>query len=252
MTTEEKEKAILEAVESKRISGNKLDVSGRGKAVTRIKQGKASIETIDKVYITLVEILGISKSQITQATETIKEEIKGIEQKPETQPEKEAVKMDANMLNKIAERFEGIERENKTLRETIAGLQGEIERLKQAGITRDNQASITNNIPGITEYNQASITKDNQSSGLLRDYERIAVGGLDFIIRLEKQVSSIRLASGEAKQVSYNRYYAKKKIAGKLHRIYIGEIAERSQAEAKIKAYIQKHSLVMAEFLKKF
>lgn len=244
MTTEEKTKAILEAIASKKTSGIKLDVSGRGKAVTRIKQGKASKEVIDKIYACLVEILGIPESlEVTEPSKEDTQEAQEQETKTEPQPEKEAVKIDANMLNKIAERFEGIERENQTLKETIAGLQKEIEALKQASITRDNQVGITNIIPSATEYNKECITKDNQPSGLLRDYERFVVDGLDFIIRLEKQVSSIRLASGESKQVSYNRYYAKKKIAGKLHRVYLGEIAERSQTQEKIKAYMQKHSL---------
>lgn len=250
MTTEEKTKAILEAVKSKRVTGIKLDVSGRGKAITRIKQGKASKEVVDKIYAKLVELLGIPESlesqeekqeQGTQKEDT--QEAQEQETKTEPQPEK-GIKMDANMLNKIAERFEGIERENQTLKETIASLQGEIEALKQVGITRDNQVSIINNIPDSTGYNKKGITKDNQA--FLKDYERLLVDGLDFIIRLEKQVSNVLLASGKSKKIEYPRYYAKKKIAGKLHRIYLGEIADRTNSIEKIKAYCEKHSLSLS------
>ena len=258
MTTEEKTKAIIEAIANKRVTGIKLDVSGRGKAVTRIKQGKASKEVVDKIYANLVEILGIPESL---EAEPSKEESKEVqEQVAEPQPEKEAVKME--IINKIAERFEAIEQENKELKETIAGLQKEIETLKQGtskhsswfgreSITKDNQASITNNMPGSVEYNQNIIPKDNQASGLLRDYERLVVDGLDFVIRLEKQVSNITLASGESKKIEYPRYYAKKKIAGKLHRVYLGDMAERSQAQDKIKAYCNKHQITINEGIEK-
>ena len=206
MTTEEKTKAILEAVQNKIVSSYRLDDTGKGKAITRIKQGKASQELIDKIYDMLLSITKDNQ----------------------------------------AKRLETLERENKELKEKLAILQNEIDKLKdnQVSITKDNQVSITkDNQASITEYNQVSITKDNKKGICLKDFERLVVDGIEFIIRQEKQVSTITLANGESKQIAYARYYAKKKIAGKLHRVYIGEIPERKEVIQKIKTYCEKHSL---------
>jgi len=228
MTTEEKTKAILEAVASKKVSGNQIEPKRKGATITKLRKGeKVGDKTINKLYDSLLNLLGV--------------EVKEVEAKEVKEAEHQKVEGE-KIMNAIAERFDSIERENTELKEVVEGLQREIEALKKNGITEYNkniEPSIINIIPDSTN----SITKDNQPSGLLRDYERLVVEGIDFIIRLESQVARFTLASGESKKVEYPKYYAKKKIAGKLHRVYLGEIADRNQATEKIKAYMQKHSL---------
>lgn len=62
--------------------------------------------------------------------------------------------------------------------------------------------------------------------------DKITVNGIDFNIRIEAQ-----RVSGNV----YKRYYAKKVIAGKLYKIYLGEKFSQEQATQKIKAYCEKY-----------
>ncbi len=229
MTTEEKKEAILEAVKSKRVSGNKIEPKRKGATITKLRKGeKVGDKTINKLYDSLLNLLGVEVKEIEAR------EVKEVEHQEVEHQKVEGEKI----MNAIAERFDSIERENTELKEAVEGLQREIEALKKNGITEYNkniESSIINIIP--------DSAKDSQQSGLLRDYERLVVKGIDFIIRLESQVARFILASGESKKVEYPKYYAKKKIAGKLHRVYLGEIADRNESIEKIKAYMQKHSL---------
>ena len=60
-TTEQKRRAILEAIKGKRVSGNELEPSRKGATVSKLKAGKpVTDESIDRLYARLIELLGKS------------------------------------------------------------------------------------------------------------------------------------------------------------------------------------------------
>ena len=67
MNTEEKIKAILEAIASKKVSARKIDVSRKGSTIAAIKRGQTvKPATVDKLYATLLSILAGSEPHETQ------------------------------------------------------------------------------------------------------------------------------------------------------------------------------------------
>lgn len=228
MTTQEKIKFILEALASKKATANQIEPSRKGATIAAIKQGKTvRPNTIDKLYASLQAILaGKSKSQ-----EPREEQHKESANQPFTQA-------DAS-LSALSARVAALEKENTELKATVTDLVSRVE----AKITKDNQVCGTDST---TRDNIVSSTKNNivsDTGNILGDGEVIRAHDINFVVRLESQTVKIALADGTAKNLEYKRYYAKKKIAGKLHRVYLGDIARRNEATEKIETYCQKHGL---------
>ena len=226
MTTQEKIKFILEALASKKATANQVEPSRKGATIAAIKQGKTvRPSTIDKLYASLQAILaGKPKSQ--EPREEPREE------QPKESANQPATQADAS-LSALSARVAALEKENTELKATVTDLVSRV--ASQTQITKDNQVCATD-----------SSTKNNiisDTGGILGNGDVIRAHEIDFVVRLESQNVKIALADGTAKNLEYKRYYAKKKIAGKLHRVYLGDTARRNESMAKIETYCQKHGL---------
>lgn len=232
MNTQEKIQAILAAIESKKVSANQIEPSRKGTTVTALKQGKAvRPATVDKLYASLQSILTGSEPA-SKTSEPISQchEV--------TEPAKQAPTQETDSLSA---RVQKLETENAELKAMITDLIGKVSALQaqnQAQITKDNQICDTGLQDGTTKENQVCDT-----GSILKDGDVIRAHEIDFVIRLESQAVKIGLVDGTEKKIEYHRYYAKKKIAGKLHRVYLGDMARRNETETKIKAYCQRHGL---------
>lgn len=235
MTTEEKKKTILEAVEAKRVSARKIDKSGKGTNVTRMGQDKSvKPETIDKIYNAMMFLLN----------QNVEEKEVSEKEKAEA---KDGKKMDANAMIAIAKRLETLEKQKIELSRKLEIMEIENQSLSSKLEELTNITKIiTNNIQSITKdvtsivtniTNPVTNTITNEITKITNVVTNdVTVNGIAFTIKLESQS-----VSGK----EYKRFYAKKTIAGKLHRIYLGEIFREDQAQEKIKAYCNKHSLTV-------
>lgn len=223
MNTEEKKKAILEAVEAKRVSARQIDKSGKATNVTHMSQGKSvNPETIDKIYNAMMLLLNQTETKGTSKANGVK-------------------KMDAKAMIAIAERLETLEKQNIELSSKLEKMERENKELsrKLEEITNVTN-SITNNIDSIAKDITNIVTNitnpvTNETTKITNEITNdIMINGISFTIKQESQS-----VSGKG----YKRFYAKKTIAGKLHRIYLGECFHVEQAKEKIKAYCEKHSL---------
>ena len=266
MTTQEKIKFILEALASKKATANQVEPSRKGATIAAIKQGKTvRPSTIDKLYASLQAILaGKPKSQ--EPREEPREE------QPKESANQPATQADAS-LSALSARVAALEKENTELKATVTDLVSRV--ASQTQITKDASLSaLSARVAALEKENtelkatvtdlvsrvasQTQITKDNQvcatdsstknniisdTGGILGNGDVIRAHEIDFVVRLESQNVKIALADGTAKNLEYKRYYAKKKIAGKLHRVYLGDTARRNESMAKIETYCQKHGL---------
>ena len=231
MDTQEKIKAILEAIASKKVSANQLEPSRRGATIAAIKHNKpVKPSTVDKLYASVQTILScrehglMHNKPMHKPHEPIQEPVQDkpmhepqepIQDKPMHEPVQET--------DSLSVRIGLMEKENADLKAMITGLISRVESLSQIQITKDN--------------------KDCDTDEILKDGDVIHENGIDFVIRLESQAVKIALVNGTEKRIEYQRYYAKKKIAGKLHRVYLGDIARRKESMEKIKAYCKRHGL---------
>lgn len=222
MTTQEKIKVILDAIASKKATANQIEPSRKGATIAAIKRGETpKPSTIEKLYASLQSVLA------GKAQEPVIEK-----QKPQ---EKQKTQSDDSItvLSALSARVAALEKENTELKATVTDLVSRV--ASQAKITKDNQ---------VCDTQTASITKDNKISDILTDGDNLTVLGIDFNIRFESQTVNVPMADGTEKKIEYKRYYAKKRIKGKLHRVYLGDISTRDETIEKVKIYCQKHGLV--------
>jgi hypothetical protein len=126
--------AILKAIEFKLISATKIDPNGKGKGITRLKQGNASTEAIQKTYQSLIQqvpqkdVENLLKDypcdqqvkKVDNKAEATSEQSTAKPKTPATQPA-EVKKLQAELKAaqaKIAE----LEAENKELKEKVEKL----------------------------------------------------------------------------------------------------------------------------------
>lgn len=107
--------------------------------------------------------------------------------------------------------------ENRWMKATILDLEKELAELKRAQRP--------------TEGQQTCYTIEDKVNG--------------FHLKQEKTITTRYNKDGSKHTMEYVKYYAKKRLASKLHRIYIGETLERGKVEAKIEAYLEKHGIVI-------
>lgn len=230
MNTQEKSKAILEAIANKKVSANQIEPSRKGATIAAIKRGKnVKPSTVDKLYATMLSILGSESA--SETSEPVNYTQEPVKTSSET----------ANETDSLFARVATLETENVELKKLVTELIGKVSALQaqnQAQITKDNQVCDTRLQNGTTKDNQVCDTNE-----ILKDGDVIHENGVDFVIRLESQFITIALADGTEKKIEYKRYYAKKKIDGKLHRVYLGDIARRNESMEKIKAYCKRHGV---------
>lgn len=225
MTTESMRQEIIKAVESKEYSRTELDrPSNKGNTVGKLVSGKpVRKETIEQVYARLIE-LRTGK----QETPAQNEQETPAQNEQATEPEKvvtECKQEDATKKGKssMQTQLATMQATMKEQAKMIAELKEQFNAMSVAGSNKPQCNKV-----GDTQLKESSLF-------------------LGYHIKLENQVTKITLASGEIKTLYYPKYFAKKKVAGKLHRIYIGEHAFASEARAKIEAYCDKHGLILKE-----
>jgi hypothetical protein len=279
MTIEEKRQAILECVNNKKLSGNQIDSRNRGKLISKLKQGKnVRCETIEQIFNNMQKLLAdgneqASNNQVCNQVSPNEEQISheafikrlaGIpenEDNEDDENELEAMRKDvAYIIKENSEIVVLIELLKEAFNRSFDKLQAQINVLKEENQELknklDNQVSPSNNqvSPSNNQVspsnNQVSPSNnqvnDNQvspSNNQVNDNDVLQVNDIDFLVRKETQATKIKLADGSIKQVEYEKLYAKKRIAGKLHRIYLGNNVNKDKAIEKIQLYCEKHNL---------
>lgn len=231
MTRDEKIKAILEAVRSKKASANEIEPSRKGATISRLKAGKpVKDETVDKLYASLQAVLkkkGASSEVSTTESITLenKEDASEVEKKSEasinesitlenksiTESINESITLEREPEKIMSERIAVLEKENQELRGIVEGLKNQVE-------------SITDKLNSITIQKESTepITKSItlQSTGIEKHESMNCLG---FSISKDRE----------------GRFYGVRRIGGKLKSVYIGR--DLGKAQEKIEAYLAKH-----------
>lgn len=215
MNTEEKIKAILEAIASKKVSARKIDVSRKGSTIAAIKRGQTvKPATVDKLYATLLSILAGSEPHETQ------EKIPPTEEQAKQEPTK-----DDDSLSTRVEILEGWNVEiKKMLKELALGFGYLKEISEQTTQTNVQMHDILSRVEALESAQKAQIPAQTTQPTHTSDGETRILG-----FKIVKKNTSSRLADGSVKK--YEKWYAVKQ--GRT--VYLGETPDN--AETKIKTY---------------
>lgn len=207
METQEKIKAILEAVENG-ISKSALDPDSKGSTIVKIKKGiKSKPETIDRIYNNLLNL------QAGKANLQAEKAIEGPEKEsitPSITVQKDAIAPSITEERKVMERIEVLEQENAELKNRLAELTKTVESIKL------QKESIT---PSVT-------------------LQRTEIPG----IKIHESRNCLGFSISKD---SKGRHYGVKRINGTLTSVYIGK--DLSKAEQKIKSYCEKKGTILSE-----
>lgn len=237
METSEMRQAIIDAIEKDELSKRDLmDV----RAVNKIIAGTAKEETIKLAFSRLEEAKTSHKAKNPKKLRAGKAKSKGdeqlnkVEQIRDEQLNKNDEQNENGKLNKNNEQNENGKLSDKVEQRKVEQLNKEIsldflDRFKDLEIEVKKLKEENEEIRAMLK--QQKETK-NKSDEQLNKVEQHRENVLGFSIRIENTWTQGKV---------YGKYYAIKRIAGKHHRIYLGKDA--SDAENKIKAYCEKHSL---------
>lgn len=216
MTVAEKRQAILEAVESGKVTGSRLEPKRKGATVSKLKTGKPVMDrTIEKLYDCLVEILGQepAKEQCSNKQDNNDDNKTAQGQSDNIQDNKQDNNMKGN-IEIMQEAIITMQQEISCMKETISRIMQEVVSLKSQ---RDNKTD-----------NNESTDRDNKPDN------KPAVEICGFTLHKQKNV---------VKGKVYWAWYALRRLEGKLARVYVGD--DPLQAESKIRAYCQKKGIVL-------
>lgn len=220
MTKEEKIKAILEAVASKKASANVIEPTRKGATISALKKGApVQDKTVDKLYDAL---LGLSSPLASQQKSRGIEQAKGIEQAPSDVIDKKSTtsittmeSRDDREVQKLMEQIASLTQENKGLMGEIVSLRDQVSEMSER---LDKIESITKSetiqTQSITESIKPSIT-----TGIEKHESMNCMG---FSVSKDRE----------------GRFYGVKRIAGKLKSVYIGR--DLGKAQEKIQAFLDR------------
>lgn len=185
--------------------------------IRALESGEVSQRSIDSTKGKSAKRLREGKTLRDNAVERMYQELVKLRQARDTKKQsksKDVRQKNKEKTRKSKEQVNDLVEENRTLKATIIKMKKEIEDLKQEH-GREKQRE---------NYNTDDIVQG-------------------FYLRQEKTVTTRFNKDGSKHTTEYIKYYAKKRIAGKLHRIYIGKTLEKNKVNIKIEAYREKYGI---------
>lgn len=219
-------KAILDAIASCKVTAREIEPTRRGTTInTDWVNGKGlHPDTIDRLYGSLSCVFQEKQEQPQeQPQEVIQPITKDNKVDNKTSEDGKVSDMQAT-IEKMQATMNKMQSEIDAQKATIQLLSTKVEAIQP--VTKDNK---TDNKPSPLPETTQNFVSDGESF-------------LGFTIRLEKTSVNVDTYKGVTK-CEYKKYYAKKRISGKLHRIYLGETCTKEVATEKIKTYCQKYGI---------
>jgi len=192
----------------------------------KVKSGKAKVEQNEKAKVENEKIKDkweekkVEQKVKQNLDEKVKQYNKVEQNKEQSNADNSEVKQESKTIQqnhdslKVEQCKERIMTEIEDLKSTVNELRAEIESLK---------ATVSN------------LSSNKPKKPIIKEQKNVANIVMGFSIRIENTWTQGN---------RYEKYYAVKRIDGKLHRIYIGK--DSSDAEEKIKAYCEKKGISMS------
>ena len=198
----------------------------------KVKYGKAKVKQYNKVEQN-------EKTKVEDEKIKYKWEEKKVEQKVKQNIDekvKQYNKVEQNEKQSNADNSE-VKQESKTIQQSHDSLK--VEQYKERIMSEiEDLKSTVNELRAEIESLKATVSNlssNKPKKSIIKEQKSVANIVMGFSIRIENTWTQGN---------RYEKYYAVKRIAGKLHRIYIGK--DSSEAEEKIKAYCEKKGISMS------